>query len=119
MADLIREAPIGQIIRFITKNRYLQYPEEKPDFQCPSSYSNPDAPPPEVSLPVSRSSIIPSSAGDEEKVVPQRTLSVSSANGVNLAPVLSRVRTLHFTGQRLEEEALQTAERAVSRPVIP
>ena len=43
MADLIRDAPIGQIIRFITSNKVLQYPEEKPDFQCPTYYSEPEA----------------------------------------------------------------------------
>jgi len=39
MSDLIRDAPIGQIIRYITKNRLLQYPEEKPDFKCSSAYT--------------------------------------------------------------------------------
>ncbi|KAI7720094.1 MFS general substrate transporter [Hortaea werneckii] len=39
MADLFRDAPIGQIIRYITGNRVLQYPEEKPDFQCPHGYT--------------------------------------------------------------------------------
>lgn len=42
MADLIRDAPIGQIIRWVTRNRVLLYPEERPDFQCPSTYKNPD-----------------------------------------------------------------------------
>ena len=32
MMDLFREAAVGQVIRYITKNRVLQYPEEKPDF---------------------------------------------------------------------------------------
>ena len=39
MSDLIREAPLGQLIRFITKNKVLQYPEEKPDFQLPEAYN--------------------------------------------------------------------------------
>ncbi|KAF2005513.1 MFS general substrate transporter [Amniculicola lignicola CBS 123094] len=38
MSDLIRDAPIGQIIRYFTNNRVLQYPEERPDFECPPSY---------------------------------------------------------------------------------
>ncbi|GAB1729499.1 hypothetical protein NU195Hw_g136t1 [Hortaea werneckii] len=38
MADLFRDAPIGQIIRYLTGNRVLQYPEERPDFQCPHGY---------------------------------------------------------------------------------
>jgi len=39
MSDLIRDAPIGQIVRWITRNRVLQYPEEKPNFQLPAAYT--------------------------------------------------------------------------------
>jgi MFS transporter, DHA1 family, multidrug resistance protein len=35
MADLIRESPIGQVIRFVTGNKYLRYPEEIAGFQIP------------------------------------------------------------------------------------
>lgn len=35
MADLLREAPIGQVIRLITRNKFLRYPEEEPGFQIP------------------------------------------------------------------------------------
>ncbi|KAF2143070.1 uncharacterized protein K452DRAFT_225726 [Aplosporella prunicola CBS 121167] len=42
MSDLIRDAPLGQLIRLVTRNRYLKYPEERPDFQCPDCYSHPD-----------------------------------------------------------------------------
>jgi DHA1 family multidrug resistance protein-like MFS transporter len=38
MFDLIRDAPIGQLIRLAIPNRPLQYPEEAPDFQCPLCY---------------------------------------------------------------------------------
>lgn len=38
MADLIREAPLGQLVRYLTNNKYLLYPEEMPDFVCPCSY---------------------------------------------------------------------------------
>ncbi|KAK4548435.1 hypothetical protein LTR36_009345 [Oleoguttula mirabilis] len=42
MADLIRDAPLGQLIRYLTGNKVLLYPEEKPDFQCPMCYAEPD-----------------------------------------------------------------------------
>lgn len=42
MTDLIRDAPIGQLIRWVTNNRVLLYPEEKPDFQCPTCYADPE-----------------------------------------------------------------------------
>ena len=40
MFDLLREAPLGQIIRYFTRNRVLLYPEERPDFELPKSYTN-------------------------------------------------------------------------------
>jgi MFS transporter, DHA1 family, multidrug resistance protein len=43
MADIIREAPLGQLIRWVTSNKYLKYPEEEKDFQCPKCYQEPDS----------------------------------------------------------------------------
>ncbi|KAJ5725065.1 uncharacterized protein N7483_006422 [Penicillium malachiteum] len=37
MEAVIREAPIGQLIRYFTKNKYFQYPEEKPGFELPQN----------------------------------------------------------------------------------
>ncbi len=38
MLDLIREAPLGKAIRFVSRNKFLQYPEERPDFELPVQY---------------------------------------------------------------------------------
>lgn len=43
MSDIIRDAPIGQLIRWATNKRYLKYPEERDDFQCPHSYAHSDS----------------------------------------------------------------------------
>ncbi|KAK7520782.1 major facilitator superfamily domain-containing protein [Phyllosticta citriasiana] len=40
MSDLVRDAPIGQLIRYFSRNRLLQYPEERPDYQLPPSYTS-------------------------------------------------------------------------------
>lgn len=40
---LLRDSPFGQIVRFATHNRLFKYPEEEEGWQCPSSYSRPDA----------------------------------------------------------------------------
>lgn len=37
-ADLIRDAPIGQLLRWVTRNKILLYPEERPGFQLPTGY---------------------------------------------------------------------------------
>lgn len=38
MLDTIRDAPFGQLVRLLTRNRVFQYPEERPSFKCPHSY---------------------------------------------------------------------------------
>jgi len=40
--SILRDTAAGQVIRLLTGNRVLLYPEELPDFQCPNSYAGPD-----------------------------------------------------------------------------
>jgi DHA1 family multidrug resistance protein-like MFS transporter len=42
-SEIIRDAPIGQLLRWATGNRILLYPEERPDFQLPTGYRPYDA----------------------------------------------------------------------------
>jgi len=39
MSDLIREAPLGQLLRWATNNRLFPYPEELPGFELPEAYN--------------------------------------------------------------------------------
>lgn len=69
---LFRDAPMGQIIRYVTKNRYLKYPEEEPDFKLPDCWTdlmnNPDRPLPEAATnPQRGSSESGSPSGGEER----------------------------------------------------
>lgn len=47
MADLIRDAPLGQLIHWATGKNHLQYPEERPGFRLSLAWQelldNPDA----------------------------------------------------------------------------
>ena len=38
MEEMLRDSAIGQIIRFLSKDKLLQYPEERPDFVLPEAY---------------------------------------------------------------------------------
>ena len=42
MASIIREAPFGQIVRWLSRNKFLKYPEEEEDFECPECYRDPE-----------------------------------------------------------------------------
>ncbi|KAI1881203.1 hypothetical protein JX265_000029 [Neoarthrinium moseri] len=39
MSSFLREAPVGQLIRLITRNRVLRYPEEQPNFELPEPWT--------------------------------------------------------------------------------
>ena len=40
MKDIIRDSSVGQILRLITRNKILKYPEELSDFKSPRCYAN-------------------------------------------------------------------------------
>lgn len=44
MYDLIRDSSFGQIVRYMTKNKYLQYSEEKEGFQHPHYFQETEKP---------------------------------------------------------------------------
>ena len=98
MSDLIRDAPIGQMVRWVTKGKMLQYAEEKPGFQVPSSYGKHMS---EVSSP-----------GDIEKPDPLR-----SPNGAPTSNHLSNVETrpdYEFQQASATEQAELHAKKTLS-----
>ncbi|KAK9234175.1 caffeine resistance protein 5 [Lipomyces kononenkoae] len=36
--DVVRDAPLGQLVRFFTNNRYFKYAEERPNFKLPEPW---------------------------------------------------------------------------------
>jgi DHA1 family multidrug resistance protein-like MFS transporter len=40
MSDLIRDSPLGQLLRFATRNQVFKYRDELPNFTCPGCYSD-------------------------------------------------------------------------------
>lgn len=122
MSDLIREAPIGQLLRFITRNRILQYPEEQANFQMPEAWNTVlNGPNDEKSTP-SRSSSEP----PKEEEMPElnrhaTTKSVKSGDleAATLRRTKSRESTMPYTEERLEIEAELAIERTKSLPILP
>lgn len=117
MSDLIREAPIGQIIRFITRNKFLKYPEEKPGFDLPEAYRDAI----EGKSPTSRSdSSITPPPQDVEKEAP--SLEIPSRNDLEAAVLTrtkSRTATTPFSEERLELENELALERTKTIPIAP
>ncbi|KAL9628316.1 MAG: hypothetical protein Q9204_005968 [Flavoplaca sp. TL-2023a] len=114
MADLIREAPIGQLIRFITSNKVLQYPEEKPGFQLPESYNaalNSSAASPSKEKPSDSEA---SSTTEYNVSVPPQTLQREKSNESAKAR-----DDLEATGDGLQINREPSLQRSKSIPLAP
>ena len=134
--ETLREAPFGQIVRFISKNKYFQYPEEKPDFKCPTCYQ-------EDEKSASAATVAPDTVVLEKEVsqsvqtnTPDVLTRVPTAEDIDLEkgsqsssddsslsrPAtlgLTRTQTLPYTEARLELEQRLAIEKTKSRPIVP
>jgi DHA1 family multidrug resistance protein-like MFS transporter len=141
---LVRDAAIGQIIRYVTRNKYLKYPEEEVDFVVPESYSNADA------LLQKVKSTAPESSADSDGETPgaeqpdatayeeihtgnpnedlekaethAESLKIGRTNtsgALGIKRTKTREETLAYTSERFEAERIATIERAATRPIVP
>lgn len=123
MADLIRDAPIGQLIRYFTSNRVLQYPEEKPGFECPTCYSDPEAAAKAQKASITSPSSTSAGIGaddpvDDDKAGVEPTEPAEPTNGADRA-ALERLETSHSHLERAETakdlERRETLRETLSR----
>ena len=132
MSDLLREAPIGQVLRFLTKNKVFKYPEELPDFQLPESYNTAlNAAPLEKAISPSDSAGRSASSDSEKENkaedlpelkhhVTTRSLRHGDLEGqVALTRTKTRESTTPYSNERLAVEEELAVERTKSVPVIP
>lgn len=139
MSDIIRDAPLGQLIRFVTRNKYLQYPEEKPDFKLPDTWdtviNNPnviiDESPANnnnnalltgTALASSASSTV--AATEDPKMKSETDKETEDVERADSVPVrLHRSRspqeTQAYTIDRLEADEEHDVEKVKSIPVVP
>jgi DHA1 family multidrug resistance protein-like MFS transporter len=137
MEDILREAPLGQIIRWVTKNRLLPYPEELPGFELPAAYNevlnssdHPTKIPSatravsgEKSRQLSRSSdeegTGPGTLDLEKSETEQPNLYDKEVEALSLNRTKSRLETTPYTEERLELEAELALERTKTLPIVP
>ena len=128
MSDLIREAPIGQLLRFLTKNKILKYPEELPGFQLPETYNTILNAPDSEKLAPSRSDSEPNEKVDKGvedlPALHHHVTTRSIRSGDIEAPAaLTRTKTREsttpYTEERLEIEAELQVERTKSLAIVP
>lgn len=145
MADLIRDAPLGQIIRFLTNNRVLKYPEELDSFELPATY-NAVLNTTEKQHPIAARTR--SSARERARQASQATAVTEDSDytdtivtselekqdteqpgpyesdspdteAAQLTRTKSRLETVPYTEDRLEIEAELALERTQTKPIVP
>lgn len=107
MQAVIRDAPFGQFVRLVTKNKYFQYPEEKADFKLPDQWTRvidgPD-----------------SAAGSEDTQTEAQT--ETQTNQIDSDESLSYVtprNSLPYTEARLEGDEQHEIQKIKSIPIVP
>ncbi|KAK5954488.1 hypothetical protein OHC33_004210 [Knufia fluminis] len=108
--DVIRDAPFGQIVRFVTRNKVFQYPEEKDDWRCPRAEYGADRPTKTLS---EASTNVPTPATEKEKLdFPD------APNALSSAPTRPDADGASSAASVTDLEASRILSRIVSRPQI-
>jgi MFS transporter, DHA1 family, multidrug resistance protein len=132
MADLIRESPIGQVIRFVTRDKYLRYPEEIAGFQIPWE-GVASASVKEKSADLSDGSNHERDEKDSERgmekdleaeglareTTARGTLGTPLSATATINRTKSREQTLPYSAERFETELQEEAERQQSAIIVP
>ncbi|KAI9703915.1 MAG: hypothetical protein M1820_005697 [Bogoriella megaspora] len=123
MSDLIREAPLGQIIRLLTRNKLYQYPEEKEGFQIPwPGFSDNKEEPEDEGLARESSEEIqrePSKKELEDTELGQQMTQDADMTEARLARTKTRETTAQWTEERFQVEQEEAITRTKSVVVVP
>jgi MFS transporter, DHA1 family, multidrug resistance protein len=134
MKELIREAPLGQIIRFVSRNRLLRYPEEEPGFQIPFERMTHEKKLAELNKEINVDSETPTPPAEEYENIDHvlteedkgedQDVEKSASNHTGMEKLtsvqsLGRTQTIPNTRERFELEQQLAAERTLSLPIQP
>ena len=121
MLDLIRDAPLGQLLRLLSGRRILRYPEECAGFEVPYQYA--------VHLPTSKPIEEKSFSGSLSNtgldLVGSRSSKVIGADleteleSIGMMRTKSRQYTTPFSMERAKTEKQLALERTQTIPIIP
>jgi DHA1 family multidrug resistance protein-like MFS transporter len=107
MADLIRESPLGEVIRFLSRNTLFKYPEEYPGFEIPKQYLTQLA----SEKPLPSGAPYDSTSFDD---TPERDI-----EGFSMTRTKSRAETAPYSNERLRVEQQLAIQRTQTIPIVP
>jgi len=143
MAEILRDAPLGQIIRWISRNKLLKYPEEIDGFELPATYNAilnsshsekkpSQRPTPPASRQLTQEKTRQSSQSSESATVNTNSEELEKtetaqpgpyedpeAVNLNISRTRSRFSTTPYSEDRFEVEAELAIERTQTKPIMP
>ncbi|KAF4438722.1 Transporter mfs1 [Fusarium acutatum] len=130
MLNLNREAPLGQLVRFLSRNKFLKYPEERADFELPQQYHDGLKAAEADQLPEStHPSVIPVVDMEEDQEVEQQTHLADPESidqdadqdleGLGRSRTINSIRTIPYTEDRMRVAENLRAQRTQSIPIVP
>lgn len=126
MSELLRDAPFGQLVRYLSGNRLFQYSEEKPDFVLPEAYI--DSAVREKYLPNSTEqsrAVLEKSPSKTEKDIENADPDSSSTSDdeiVRVKSASSHIQRSHSnpaSPARIEADIELAMHKTVSKPIAP
>jgi DHA1 family multidrug resistance protein-like MFS transporter len=121
----VRDSAFGGIIRLVTHNKFLKYPEEEPDFQLPEPWiqlmnnEEPSHPATLDSVPTSSSEASVSSDEEKQAEDAQPYEKPGERSNLGLQRTKTREETTPYTADRLEADERHELEKTRSIPIVP
>jgi MFS transporter, DHA1 family, multidrug resistance protein len=141
LSIILRDAPVGQLIRLATGSRYLRFPEEEPGFQLPwesvladekaeeaAAEATPDRRASEPPASPESENDSPIAPADPEKAdrdyntltqQPTARSQVSRTTKLTTSRTVTREQTRPYTAERFNTEQEEAIERGQSSVIIP
>jgi MFS transporter, DHA1 family, multidrug resistance protein len=125
--DAMRDAPFGQLVRYLTGRKYFQYPEEMSDFVVPDWYlASSDS---SIDSDAEKQEVL-SSEPDRHNLSSHLAVSntvtredlerqATATSSLKRSLTVERTRTLPYTNERLQIEQQISLEKATSKPIAP
>jgi MFS transporter, DHA1 family, multidrug resistance protein len=115
MTSVLRDTPFGQLVRYVTKGRYLQYPEEIPGFQIP--WLQDVATDPVEHTNVGNQEVVPASTAEKELEATEPS-NIRDGNMQNNRSSASEIDiNINGAGARLKEYQATVPSHSSEKPI--
>jgi DHA1 family multidrug resistance protein-like MFS transporter len=124
MLEILREAPLGQAIRYISGNKLLQYPEELLSFQLPFQYlyqleENEKLGARDQDSSISDGAVFELARGNDTVGFEPRRPAEDDLENLGQVRSIASIRAAPYTNERIRAEREFDLQRSRSIPIIP